>query len=76
MKATESIGKDVIRTGPTRITKDFSIDDHPIKIIDADDTNIVYEYADSWHRKNMDTNKHILGSDFCDDQWKEFKHKI
>ena len=76
MKATELIGKKAIRTAPTKEIHDRSYSDHPIIIKDANDHYIIFEYGDKWHRTYMDTDIHMLGYDFCDNNWEEFKYNI
>mgnify|MGYP003586247266 CR=1 FL=1 len=73
MKAIDLIGKKALRTAPTSITNDRSYMSTPLKIVDATNYHIFFEYADKWHRTYMDTNIHILDSDFCDDNWIECK---
>lgn len=73
MYAENLIGKKAIRVARTKDTGDRSYTDHPLIIKRANSYRIVFEYGDDWHRKYMDKNEHILGSDFCDDNWVEFK---
>lgn len=71
MYARDLIGKKVIRTKPN-VVGDRSYSDHPIKIISSNSV-IIFEYADDWHRKYMDTDKHSLGYEWNDDGWAEYE---
>jgi len=73
MEATDLIGKKAIRIAPTNEVRDRSYTNRPLKIINATKYHIYYEYADQWDRTYMDTDIHILGSEFCDDKWVEYK---
>lgn len=65
------IGKKVIRSGPNKCG-DNSFNDYPIRIISANDCHIVYEYADDWHRTYMDTDRHTLNDEWCDNNWIDY----
>jgi len=65
------IGKKVIRSGPNKY-RDNSFSDYPIRIISANDCHIVYEHADDWHQTYMDTDRHALNGEWCDNNWIEY----
>ena len=75
MKATDLIGKNAIRTAKTE-HGDYSITDYPIEIIDATNSQIYYKYADKWHRTYLSKDTHILGPEFCDNNWTEYKYNL
>jgi hypothetical protein len=72
MKATELIGRNAIRTAPTKAIGDRSYTNTPILILNATDSHIVYKHAAPFEKKIFGDEASVLGCDFADDNWTDY----
>ncbi len=72
MRATELIGKEVIRTAPTS-HGDYSFTSNPIIIINATDEHIIYKYPSDNCLGYFDSREKILNFTWCDDNWIDYE---
>lgn len=75
MRATELIGKKVIRTAPTS-HGDYSYTSNPIIIINATDEHIIYKYPSNNCFNYFENKERVLNFTWCDDKWIDYKKLV
>lgn len=77
MNAKELIGKEAIRTAPTK-SPDYSYCSYPVLIINATEHHVVIKSKGIFNKDKayIDIDPHILDCRFCDDNWTDYDELI